>query len=137
MTDDTPSDAPTWWDDVEEGSTDDALVSERTHREYIKHNGKGYWFDVRDPPWKVREEFVDDNLEIGENGRRLDTDGYYIDVLEWMIQDMSVGGDKVRTFLAGVEPGLGDKLRDLAPKPFGAVGEGAEGNSEDSPAESE
>lgn len=124
-----PDDAPEWWDEVDEGTREDATVSSEPDREYIRHDGKGYWFDLVQPTWKKRNEIISNNLELTQAGMDLSIDGYYIDILEYMIEDSNVAAENIRTFLVGVNAGLGDKLEDLAPDPGESLAEEQEGNS--------
>lgn len=134
MSSNTPDDAPDWWDDVNEATADDLLVDRDTKREYFRYNGSGYWVEYQELSWKQREGFVSDNLRITDTGAELDTEEYYADVLEAMIVDTSLD-EGIATLIAGVESGPGDQLKALAPKPFGNLSRGAEGNSDDSSAE--
>jgi hypothetical protein len=129
MTSEKPDDAPDWWDDVDEGTRQDATVNSEPEREYIRADGKGYWFDVIEPSWKKRNEIISDNINVTESGMDLSIDGYYLDILEYMIEDSNVAAENIRTFLIGVNAQLGDKLEDLAPDPGESLTEEEEGNS--------
>lgn len=124
-----PNDPPEWWDDVDEGTRQDATVSSEPEREYIRAGGKGYWFDVIEPSWKKRNEIISDNINVTESGMDLSIDGYYLDILEYMIDDSNVAAENIRTFLVGVNAELGDQLENLAPDPGESIAEEQEGNS--------
>lgn len=126
-----PSEKPDWWDGLEDGSREDAVVSQDTERHYLRANGKRYWFDVQEITWNKKNEFASNALVIGEESTDLQIDQYYLDVLEHMIEDMSVDGKNVRTFLIGVGPELGSQLEDIAPKPGQGISDREEGNSDE------
>lgn len=136
MTDDIArGEKPDWWDDLEDGTRDDALVSNETERVYIRApNAEGemkrYWFDVKQPTWKGKNKFVSDALKIGEESTELRIDQYYADALEAMIEDSNVDGS-MSIFLAGVSPELGTKLQEVAPKPGKALTDQEEKNSDE------
>lgn len=129
MTSERPDDAPDWWDEVDEGTRQDATVNSEPEREYIRAGDKGYWFDVIEPSWKKRNEIISNNVNVSESGMDLSIDGYYLDILEYMIEDSSVAAENIRTFLIGVNAQLGDQLEDLAPDPGESIAEEQEGNS--------
>lgn len=124
-----PNDAPDWWDEVDEGTRQDATVNTEPEREYIRAGGKGYWFDIVEPSWKKRNEIISNNVNVSESGMDLSIDGYYLDILEFMIEDSNVAAENIRTFLIGVNAELGDQLEQLAPDPGESIPEEQEGNS--------
>lgn len=135
MTDIARGEKPEWWDDLEDGSREDALVSDEAERVYIRaRNSEGemkrYWFDVKQLTWKGKNKYVSDALKIGEETTELRIDQYYRDVLEAMIEDSSVEGS-MSIFLAGVSPELGSRLQELAPKPGKALTDQEEKNSDE------
>lgn len=128
-----PTDKPDWWDDLEDGTREDATVNtDETERHYVRANGKRYWFDIKEVTWNKKNEFASNALKIGEDATELHIDQYYLDILQFMIDDMSVEGQSVKMFLIGVEPELGSKLQELAPKPGQALSDQEEGNSDGS-----
>lgn len=140
MSDNNRGERPDWWDDLEDGTREDALVTDETTRHYLKapdHEGdmKRYWFDVKQLTWKGKNQYVSEALKIGEDKTELRIDKYYRDVLEAMIVDTSVdgvSGEKgLSIFLAGVTPELGQQLQDLAPKPGKALTDQEEKNSDE------
>ncbi|UTF55982.1 hypothetical protein [Natronosalvus rutilus] len=136
MSDIARGEKPDWWDDLEDGTREDALVSNEAERVYLRapnHEGemRRYWFDVKDLTWTGKNKYVSDALKIGEEKTELRIDQYYKDVLEAMIQDSSVDGS-LSIFLAGVSPELGQKLQDLAPRPGDAL-ENQEAKNSDEP----
>lgn len=126
-----PTEKPDNWDELEEGTREDAQVDSEAERHYFEANGKRYWFDLRQPTWKKKNEIVSDSLKIEEGGADLRVDDYYLDMLEYMIEDMSVEGDSVRMFLVGLGPELGTQLQDAAPKPGQGLTEDEEGKSDE------
>lgn len=135
MSDIARGEKPDWWDDLEDGSREDALVSDEPERVYIRAaNSEGeekrYWFDVKDLTWKGKNKYVSDALKIGEERTELRIDEYYKSVLEAMIEDSSVDGS-LSIFLSGVSPELGTKLQDLAPRPGDALEDQERKNSDE------
>lgn len=126
-----PTEKPDNWDDLEDGTRADAQVSQDVERHYFVVDGKRYWFDVAEPTWKKRNEIMSSALSISDDGADLAIDEYYLDILEHMIEGMSVEGDNVRMFLVGVGSELGEKLQQLAPDPGETLGEGEEGKSDE------
>lgn len=136
MSDIQRGEKPDWWDDLEDGTREDALVSDEAERVYLRApNQDGemrrYWFDVKQLTWKGKNQYVSEALKIGEETTELRIDKYYKDVLEAMIQDSSVEGS-LSIFLAGVSPELGQKLQDIAPQPGDAL-QGQETKNSDEP----
>lgn len=136
MSDIARGEKPDWWDDIEDGTREDALVSDEAERVYLRAENstgeeKRYWFDVKDLTWKGKNKYVSESLKIGEEKTELRIDEYYKNVLEAMIQDSSVDGS-LSIFLAGVTPELGQKLQELAPKPGDAL-ESQEAKNSDEP----
>lgn len=135
MTDIARGEKPDWWDDLEDGTREDALVSDEAERVFIRApNNEGemkrYWFDVKQLTWKGKNQHVSESLKIGEEATELRIDEYYRNVLDAMIEDSSVDGS-MSIFLAGVSPKLGSKLQDLAPKPGKALSDQEEKNSDE------
>lgn len=126
----TTTEKPDNWDDLEEGSRDDAVIGQDTERHYLVANGKKYWFDMQDPSWKKRNEIMSNALKIDEDGTDLRIDEYYLDMLEHMIEDMSVNTSNTRMFLVGLEPELGQQLQEIAPDPQDGLSDEEEGNSD-------
>jgi hypothetical protein len=132
---------PDWWDEHDAGTRDDAMVSDETERVYIRAENpdgelKRYWFDVKELTWKGKNKVVSDALKIREEQTELRIDQYYKDTLETMIQDTSVEGvtgeQGLTIFLAGMNPGLGDKLQEgVAPNPGKALSDQEEKNSDE------
>lgn len=126
-----PTDKPEGWDELEDGTREDAQISQEAERHYFTADGKRYWFDLKELSWKRRNQLISQNIEVTEEGSELKMDAYYMDALEEKIVDMSVeGGENVRLFLAGVGPELGDKLEAEAPAPMREMTEAEEGNSD-------
>lgn len=135
MTDIARGEKPDWWDDLEDGTREDALVSNETERVFIRApNSEGemkrYWFDKKQLTWKGKNKYVSESLKLGEESTELRIDEYYRNVLEAMIEDSSVDGS-LSIFLAGVSPELGSKLQELAPKPGKALTDQEEKNSDE------
>lgn len=131
---------PDWWDEHDDGTREDAMVSNETDRVYIRAENpdgemKRYWFDVKDLTWKGKNKVVSNALKIREDSTDLRIDQYYKEVLETMIQETSVEGvtgEKGLTiFLAGMSSDLGDKLQDVAPNPGKALSDQEEKNSDE------
>ena len=129
-TDNSTDDKPNWWDDLDDGTREDALVDDSPERHYVRHDGKRYWFDLIEPTWQKKSNVLDDALKIKRNSRELDTTQYYRDMAEYMVQDASVSVENFNTFLAGAKAGLVEKLLEPVPDPGGATTEDEEGNSE-------
>lgn len=136
MSDIARGEKPDWWDDLDDGTREDALVSDEPERVYLRAENadgeqKRYWFDIKQLTWKGKNKYVSEALKIGEEKTELRIDDYYKNVLEAMIQDASVDGS-LSIFLAGVSPELGQKLQDLAPRPGDAL-ENQEAKNSDEP----
>ena len=123
-------DKPDWWDDLDDGTREDALVDDSPERHYVRHDGKRYWFDLTEPTWQKKSNVLDDALRIKRNSRELDTTQYYRDMADYMVEDASVSVENFNTFLAGAKAGLVEKLLEPVPDPGGATTEDEEGNSE-------
>jgi hypothetical protein len=120
---------PDNWDDLPDGSRQDAQIDQEAERHFFVVDGKRYWFDIAEPSWKQRNQIMSNSLAIGDGEVDVKIDEYYLDMLEVMIVDSSVGVENIRTFLVGVGSELGDKLEALAPEPAAGLSEDEEGKS--------
>lgn len=110
---------PEEYQDLELGTREDALAdSSNTERVYIEADDKLYWFDLKEMSWEKQGKLVDKNLSVDDRSGDMDLDlqGYYRDVMEYKIEDMSVDGS-VSIFLKGMGPELGGKLSSKMPDP--------------------
>lgn len=118
--------------EVELGSRDDVVIDDsETEREWFKVDGKLYWFDMKEVSWEKKTTILEDNLNTNSRTGEIDLDlkGFYRDMMETVIVDMSVDGP-LGVFLKGMKPELGDKLQDAVPQPGTVMDEADEGNLE-------
>lgn len=119
-------------EEIEYGSREDALINEDdVEREWFKVDGKVYWFDFGEISWEKKTTILEDNLTTDSRTGEIDLDlkGYYRDMMEETIVDMSVDGP-LGVFLKGMKPELGDQLQDAVPQPGTVLDDEEEGNSE-------
>lgn len=118
--------------EVELGSRNDVVIDDTdTEREWFKVDGKVYWFDLKEVSWEKKTTILEDNLTTNSRTGEIDLDlkGFYRDMMETVIDDMSVEGP-LGVFLKGMKPELGDKLQDTVPQPGTVMDEADEGNLE-------
>lgn len=116
--------------EVDMGSRQDALIDEdKVEREWFKANNKVYWFELKEVTWERKTQILEDNLTTDSRTGDIDLDlkGYYRDMMEEVIVDMSVEGP-IGIFLKGMKPELGDQLQDAVPQPGTVMDEEEEGN---------
>lgn len=140
MTGDTGSQGePDWWDDVEEAERGDLIVNNDTERHYFQlereswDGPKGVWFEINDPPWNKKKEVLSGAIDADESGGgELHLDQYYREMLEYMIEDSNVNlGNKINSFLRGLNDESGEKLESLVPRPSArGITEAEEGKSD-------
>lgn len=119
--------------DVQMGGREDALIDEDDlERKWFRVDEKVYWFDFREISWERKTELLDDALKTDSRTGEVELDlkGFYRDMMEEVIVDMSVEGTSIPIFLKGMKPELGDKLQDAVPQPGSMLDEDEEGNLE-------
>lgn len=123
-------------DDVQFGDRSSALIDESaTDRTWIKVENEGdesddiYWFDLKQISWERKTDILDNNLETDERSGEVELDlkGFYREMMETVIDDMSVDGG-VAVFLKGMRPEIGDQLQQEVPQPGTVMDEMEEGN---------
>lgn len=119
--------------DVQMGGREDALIDEEElERKWFKVDGKVYWFDFKEISWEKKTQLLDDSLKTDSRTGEVELDlkGFYRNMMEEVIVDMSVEGTSIPIFLKGMKPELGDKLQDAVPQPGSMLDEDEEGNLE-------
>lgn len=119
--------------DVQMGGREDALIDEEDiERKWFKVDGKVYWFDFKEISWEKKTQLLDDSLKTNSRTGEVELDlkGFYRNMMEEVIVDMSVEGTSLPIFLKGMKPELGDKLQDAVPQPGSMLDEDEEGNLE-------
>lgn len=119
--------------DVQMGGREDALIDEEDiERKWFKVDGKVYWFDFKEISWEKKTQLLDDSLKTNSRTGEVELDlkGFYRNMMEEVIVDMSVEGTSIPIFLKGMKPELGDKLQDAVPQPGSMLDEDEEGNLE-------
>lgn len=119
--------------DVQMGGREDALIDEEDiERKWFKVDGKVYWFDFKEISWEKKTQLLDDSLKTNSRTGEVELDlkGFYRNMMEEVIVDMSVEGTSLPIFLKGMKPELGDKLQDAVPQPGSMLDDDEEGNLE-------
>lgn len=119
--------------DVQMGGREDALIDEEDiERKWFKVDGKVYWFDFKEISWEKKTQLLDDSLKTDSRTGEVELDlkGFYRNMMEEVIVDMSVEGTSLPIFLKGMKPELGDKLQDAVPQPGSMLDDDEEGNLE-------
>ena len=130
-------DEPDWWDEAETADRADILVSNETERKYVRtEDGRGAWFDLRNPSWNKKKEVLSDCIEADASGSgSLELDRYYREMLEFMIADSSVDMENTATTIRGLSNHVGNQLEEEVPRPSArGIDEEEEGKS-DGPSE--
>lgn len=126
------------------GSREDAVIdTDNVEREWIpvteedpetgEETMELYWFDMSEVSWERKTEILDQNLNADERTEEVNLDliGYYRDMMEEVIVDMSVEGS-LPTFLKGMNADLGNQLQNRVPQPDTMMEDVDEGKSAES-----
>ena len=126
------------------GSREDAVIdTDNVEREWIQVTEEDsetgeetvelYWFDMSEVSWERKTEILDQNLNADERTEEVNLDliGYYRDMMEEVIVDMSVEGS-LPTFLKGMNADLGNQLQNRVPQPDTMMEDVDEGKSAES-----
>lgn len=140
MTETNPNEIPERFQtedgEVRMGDRNTALINEdNTTREWFKVSGEDgepddvYWVDIKEISWEKKTDVLDDSLVTDSRSGEIELDlkGYYRNMMETTIDDISVEGS-LSVFLKGMSPEVGDKLQDIVPDPGTVMDEVDEGN---------
>jgi len=140
MTETDPDEIPERFRDgengVQMGSRETALIDEsNTTREWFKVPGADdepddvYWVEIKEISWEKKTDVLDDSLvtDSRTGDIELDLKGYYRNMMETVIDDISVEGS-LPVFLKGMSPEVGDQLQEIVPDPGTVMDEVDEGN---------